>query len=48
MPGAFPDYPAPVVRYAGTERESRPRRAQAGRRSPGLAEAGEPLPGPIQ
>ena len=24
MPGVFPDYPAPVVRNAGTERETAP------------------------
>jgi hypothetical protein len=39
MTGVFPDYPAPVVRDAGAERElllmlwaCRPRRAPAGRR----------------
>jgi putative SOS response-associated peptidase YedK len=41
MPGVFPDYPAPVVRNAGAERELTmmrwgmpPRRAPAARRSP--------------
>jgi hypothetical protein len=41
MPGVFPDYPAPVVRNAGAEREltmmrweCRRHRSSAGRRSP--------------
>ena len=39
MPGVFPDYPAPVVRNAGTEREmvtmrwGMPRRVRVGTRS---------------
>ena len=64
MPGVFPDYPAPVVRNAGADRELTMMRwgmppppkfgRAAGHQHPqhvvtalaGLAEAGEPLPGP--
>ncbi len=66
MPGVFPDYPAPVVRNVGAERElihdalghaaTAARRRTAGHQHPqhlipalaGLAEAGEPVPGPVQ
>jgi putative SOS response-associated peptidase YedK len=57
MPGVFPDYPAPVVRNAGADRELT---ATARRRIPGhehtehvitalagLAEAGKPLPSAV-
>jgi hypothetical protein len=66
MPGVFPDYPAPVVRNAGFDREmgddalghaaTAAHRRAAGHQHPqhlltalaGLAEAGKPLPGPVQ
>jgi hypothetical protein len=66
MPGVFPDYPAPVVRNAGADRELTMMRwgmpppprtgGTASHQHPqhvvtalaGLAEAREPLPGPLQ
>jgi putative SOS response-associated peptidase YedK len=66
IPGVFPDYPAPVVRNVGADRELTMMRwgmpppprtgGPAGHQRPehivtalaGLAEAGEPLPGPVQ
>jgi putative SOS response-associated peptidase YedK len=66
MPGVFPDYPAPVVRNVGADREltmmrwgiapSAANRRAAGHQHPqhvvaalaGLAQAGDPLPGPVQ
>ena len=66
MPGVFPDYPAPVVRNAGEERElvmmrwGMPPPPRTGALTchehpqhllaalAGLAQAGKPLPGPVQ
>jgi putative SOS response-associated peptidase YedK len=65
MPGVFPDYPAPVVRNAGSERELTMMRwgmppppkfggppvttfAHLVAALAQLAEAGKPVPGPVQ